>query len=182
MSPQHAAKNKPNPTYKTLLSLFVFCATTLVLCFLGYKILNEGIYNQSISLGFVKIEGLYLKLENKFIVDIKKIDLSQSGLFAQDEDETYDIAQSLEESVDSVVDWVQNIFWVLSYFQTFNIHEAIFPDGTQRTLLYDGSDYRIYDPHFSAILNTAQSSKDITLENHSLTIPKHSLKIEGYMQ
>ncbi|WP_395001623.1 AsmA-like C-terminal domain-containing protein [uncultured Helicobacter sp.] len=182
MSPQHAAKNKPNPTYKTLLSLFVFCATTLVLCFLGYKILNEGIYNQSISLGFVKIEGLYLKLENKFIVDIKKIDLSQSGLFAQDEDETYDIAQSLEESVDSVVDWVQNIFWVLSYFQTFNIHEAIFPDGTQRTLLYDGSDYRIYDPHFSAILNTAQSSKDIALEIHSLTIPKLSLKIEGYVQ
>lgn len=183
MTQQHVAKHRPKPKYKTFVSLFVFCSTIFVLFFLGYKILHEGIYNQKISLGFVEIEGLYLKLENKFIVDIKKIDLSQSELFTQDDDnKTHDVAQSLEDSVDSVMDWVQNVFWVLSYFQTLNIHEAIFPDGTRRALLYDGSDYRIFDPHFSAILNTAQSNKDIALEIQSLVIPKLSLQIEGYMQ
>ncbi|WP_394954219.1 AsmA-like C-terminal domain-containing protein [uncultured Helicobacter sp.] len=183
MTPQHSARNKPNPKYKTLLSLFVFCSTSIILCFLGYKVLNEGIYNQNISLGFVKIEGLYLKLENKFIVDIKKIDLSQSTLFTSTDDEqAQDSIHNLEDSIENAMGWVQDIFWVLSYFQTLNIHQAIFPNGTQRTLLYDGSDYKIFDPHFSAILSTAQSSKDIALEIQSLTIPELSLKIEGYMQ
>lgn len=182
MSPQHTATHRPSPKYKTFVSLFVFCSTILVLFFLGYKILNGGVYSPKISLGFVEIEGLYLKLENKFIVDIKKIDLSKSTLFKSQDNNEEKGAQKLEDSIDQVVDWVQNIFWVLSYFQSLNIHEVIFPNGTKRALLYDGSDYRIFDPYFSAILSTAQSDKDITLEIQSLVIPELLLRIEGYMQ
>lgn len=181
MNQQHTPKHKPNTKYKTLVSLFVFCGTIIVLCFLGYKVLNEGIYKQELSFGFVKIEGLYLKLENKFIVDIKKVDLSQSTLFSS-ETSNDTKQENLKDSIDSAMNWVQNIFWILSYFETLNIHKIIFPDNTERAILYDGSHYLITTPHFSAILNTTQSSKDISLEIQSLIIPELFLEATGYMQ
>lgn len=181
MNQQHTPKHKPNTKYKTLVSLFVFCGTIIVLCFLGYKVLNEGIYKQELSFGFVKIEGLYLKLENKFIVDIKKVDLSQSTLFSS-ETSNDTKQENLKDSIDSAMNWVQNIFWILSYFETLNIHKIIFPDNTERAILYDGSHYLITTPHFSAILNTIQSSKDINLEIQSLIIPELFLEATGYMQ
>lgn len=181
MNQQHTPKHKPNTKYKTLVSLFVFCGTIIILCFLGYKVLNEGIYKQELSFGFVKIEGLYLKLENKFIVDIKKVDLSQSTLFSN-ETSNDTKQENLKDSIDSAMNWVQNIFWILSYFETLNIHKIIFPDNTERAILYDGSHYLITTPHFNAILNTTQSSKDINLEIQSLIIPELFLEATGHMQ
>ncbi|WP_304366566.1 hypothetical protein, partial [uncultured Helicobacter sp.] len=61
---------------KNIASIFVFLGIVLTLSVMGYKILSNGVYSPSLTLGKIQIDGLYLRLNNKLILSINEINLS----------------------------------------------------------------------------------------------------------
>ncbi|WP_066388355.1 AsmA-like C-terminal domain-containing protein [Helicobacter himalayensis] len=172
------------PKQKRARSLFVFCGILIVLAFLGYKILNEGIYYKQFSIAGIEVEGFYLKLENKFILDIQKIDLTNASFFAKstnEKDSTLS-ADFSRLSIDFVVDSIQNVLFVLSYFEKLNIHSVILPDGHERKLLYDGLSYAVYGPNFEMLLKVENLQSKILLTIQTLRFYPFFLESEGYLE
>lgn len=155
----------------------------MIVAFLGYKILNEGVYHRQFSIAGIEVEGFYLKLENKFILDIQKIDFANASFFAESVDKknsTFSTGSSL--SIDFVVDSIQNVLFVLSYFEKLNIHSVILPDGRERKLLYDGLSYAVYDPNFEALLKVENLQNKILLTIQTLRFYPFFLESEGYLE
>lgn len=132
------------------------------------------------------MEGFYLKLENKFILDVQKIDLTNASFFAESTDEKDATqekpADSSQLSIDFVVDSIQNVLFVLSYFEKLNIHSVILPDGHERKLLYDGLSYAVYDPNFEALLKVENLQSKILLTIQTLRFYPFFLESEGYLE
>lgn len=61
----------------------------LTLSIMGYKVLSNGIYAQSMSFGKIHIDGFYLRLNNKLILHIDTLNLSalQDDEGVQEDDE-----------------------------------------------------------------------------------------------
>ena len=170
----------PKKKQRSLQRLFVFCGIIIILSFFGYKILNEGIYHKGFVVGKIKVEGFYLKLENKFILEVDRIDLSETSLFAQDSQTG--IEKSSEDVLDSVVSAAQSILFVLSYFEKLNLYSVIFPDKTERRLLYDGMSYALYAPDFEALLSIQNLHSKIILGVQTLRFFDLSLECDGYLE
>ncbi|MGI0439836.1 AsmA-like C-terminal domain-containing protein [Helicobacter himalayensis] len=176
--------NTKIPKQKRARSLFVFCGILIVLAFLGYKILNEGIYYRQFSIAGIEVEGFYLKLENKFILDIQKIDLTNASFFAKsaNEKDSTPPADFSQLSIDFVVDSIQNVLFVLSYFEKLNVHSVILPDGRERKLLYDGLSYAVYGPNFEMLLKVENLQSKILLTIQTLRFYPFFLESEGYLE
>lgn len=163
--------------------------------------MRDGIYAQHFSIAGINVDGLYLKLENKLILDIQKLDLShafedsqqsthQSSQESSDEESpTQEDAQSQQTlessepvSIDSIVGYIKDGLLVLSYFQTLNVHNIILPDKQARKILYDGHLYQIYDPDFEAILNTTNDNGKIKLEIETLNIYPLNIQLDGSLE
>lgn len=125
-------------------------------------------------------------MENKFILDVQKIDLTNASFFAESTDEKDATqekpADSSQLSIDFVVDSIQNVLFVLSYFEKLNIHSVILPDGRERKLLYDGLSYAVYDPNFEALLKVENLQSKILLTIQTLRFYPFFLESEGYLE
>ena len=169
-------KLKPKIKPKIFISLFTFVAIISTLSYVGYRILRDGIYTQHFSIAGINIEGLYLKLENKLILDIQKLDLShplkeqEITQVGEEEIPTQDENKQPSElpSIDSIMGYVKDGLLVLSYFEMLNVHNIILPDNKVRKILYDGNLYQIYAPNFEAILSTKNDNGTIRLDIETL--------------
>lgn len=194
-------KLKPKIKPKTLISLLTFVAIISTLSYVGYRILRDGIYAQHFSIAGINVDGLYLKLENKLILDIQKLDLSHAFEYSQestqqshqesnDEEsltqEDTQPQQTLESSepvsIDSIVGYIKDGLLVFSYFETLNVHNIILPDKQARKILYDGHLYQVYDPNFEAILNTTNDNGKIKLEIETLNIYPLNIQLDGNVE
>ena len=183
---------KPKIKPKILISLLTFVAIISTLSYVGYRILRDGIYTQHFSIAGINIEGLYLKLENKLVLDIQKLDLSHAFDKQNDKEEALAQDESNEPkqegqtdeptSIDSVMEYIQDGLLVLSYFQMLNVHNIVLPDKKMRKILYDGNVYQIYAPHFEAILNTKNENNKTTLEIETLNIYPFNIQLDGFLE
>lgn len=159
---------------KHIVSIVVFLGILLTLSLMGYKTLSNGIYSPSISFGQIQIEGLYLRLNNKLILNIEKLDIS--ALQKQDKQSTDD-----DTPLDpkDILGWIKKFLFVISYFEKLDIENVVFADEQKRSVHYDGHEYRINAPEFLAYFDVEESNKDTELLIHELEILSLGLQVQG---
>lgn len=159
---------------KHIVSIVVFLGILLTLSLMGYKTLSNGIYSPSISFGQIQIEGLYLRLNNKLILNIEKLDIS--ALQKQDKQST-DNDTPLDPK--DILGWIKKFLFVISYFEKLDIENVVFADEQKRSVHYDGHEYRINAPEFLAYFDVEESNKDTELLIHELEILSLGLQVQG---
>lgn len=140
---------------------------------MGYKTLSNGIYSPHISFGQIQIEGLYLRLNNKLVLNIEKLDIS--ALQKQDKQKTDDTPLDPQD----ILGWIKKFLFVISYFEKLDIENVVFADEQKRSVHYDGHEYRINAPEFFAYFDVEESNKDTELLIHELEILSLGLQVQG---
>ncbi len=111
---------------KHIVSIVVFLGILLTLSLMGYKTLSNGIYSPHISFGQIQIEGLYLRLNNKLVLNIEKLDIS--ALQKQDKQKTDDTPLDPQD----ILGWIKKFLFVISYFEKLDIENVVFADEQKR--------------------------------------------------
>lgn len=160
---------------KSIANILIFLGILLTLSIMGYKALSSGIYSPHISIGKIQIDGLYLRLNNKLILEIQKIDLSKlKSLQSKSE------SQSTETmSTDEILSIVKKFLFVISYFETLHIKELLLPDERPRSLHYDGMEYLINTPEFVAQFGVEDTNHITKLLIYQLDILGYDLLVQG---
>lgn len=158
---------------KHIVSIVVFLGILLTLSLMGYKTLSNGIYSPHISFGQIQIEGLYLRLNNKLVLNIEKLDIST--LQKQDKQKTDDTPLDPQD----ILGWIKKFLFVISYFEKLDIENVVFADEQKRSVHYDGHEYRINAPEFFAYFDVEESNKDTELLIHELEILSLGLQVQG---
>lgn len=145
---------------------------------MGYKTLSNGIYVPQIALGKIRVEGLYLRLNNKLILQLNALDLSgfqnHSQEEKQDEQETHDPLKA-----EDILNGIKKFLFVISYFEQLDIKSLVLADNKTRTLHYDGKEYKIFTPEFIANFGVEDNNKTTDLYIHQLDIVRFDLQVQG---
>ncbi|WP_069723490.1 DUF3971 domain-containing protein [Helicobacter jaachi] len=157
---------------KNIASIIIFLGILLTLSLMGYKILSNGIHSQSLSIGQIHIDGLYLRLNNKLILEIQSLDVSALQNKGQDDE-----ADSI--SADEILTWIKRCLFVISYFEKLDIQNIVFSDNLKRSVHYDGREYEISAPEFVAKFGVEDNHKNTQLLIHELEILRFGLQIQG---
>lgn len=154
---------------KKILSLIIFFVIVLVLLFTGYRILSDGFHIKSLKIGKINIQELYLKLDNKLILDVNKLDIS--GYFKTPSKKSFDI--------ESVTDNVKYGIWAISYFQKLSIKKIILDNQNEASIIYDGKQYALVFPNIEANFAIEDNDKDIRLKIINLALKKIGFQSDG---
>lgn len=154
---------------KKILSLIIFFVIVLVLLFTGYRILSDGFHIKSLKIGKINIQELYLKLDNKLILDVNKLDIS--GYFKTPSKKSFDI--------ESVTDNVKYGIWAISYFQKLSIKKIILDNQNEASVIYDGKQYALQFPNIEANFAIEDNDKDIRLKIINLALKKIGFQSDG---
>ncbi|PAF51251.1 AsmA-like C-terminal domain-containing protein [Helicobacter sp. 13S00477-4] len=154
---------------KKILSLVVFFVIVLILLSTGYKILSDGFHIQNLKIGKVDVSGLYLKLDNKLILDVDRLDVS--SYFTNPSHGAFDIEQFTEN--------IKYGIWAISYFQKFFIKNIILDNNNQASVMYDGKQYKIEFPNIQANFAIKDNNKDIHLKILNLIFKDIGIRTDG---
>lgn len=160
---------------KNIANILIFLGILLTLSIVGYKALSSGIYSPHISIGKIQIDGLYLRLNNKLILEIQKIDLSKlKSLQSKSESQS-----TSTMTTDEILGIFKKFLFVISYFETLHIKELLLPDERPRSLHYDGVEYLINTPEFVARFGVEDTNHIIKLLIYQLDILGYDLLVQG---
>lgn len=160
---------------KNIANIVIFLGIMLTLSIMGYKILSNGIYSPSISLGKIHIQGFYLRLNNKFILNIDELDLSKF----QSTQKTEKDLQEDSIKPDEILGWIKKFLFVISYFENLNINNIVLNDHLKRSVQYDGIEYKINLPDLIAKFAIEEGNKVTQLQITQLEILSLGIQVQG---
>lgn len=143
---------------------------------MGYKILSNGIYSPSLSFGKIHIQGLYLRLNNKLILNINELNLA-----ALQEESSSEVDEDSIPSGDEILTWIKRFLFVLSYFERLDIENIVFSDNLKRSVHYDGEEYRLDMPNIKARFAVEDSRSITELHITELEILPLGLQAKGHL-
>lgn len=159
---------------KKKLSFIIFFFIVVVLLSAGYKILLDGFSIQNLKIGKISIEQLYLKLDNKLVLDIRKLNISE--FFA---DSSKKSSSSEDFDIESMTDKVKYAVWAISYFQKFSIKEIDLGNNHKAMVVYDGKQYSLQFPNIEARFAIEENNADINLKILSLIFKEIKIQADG---
>lgn len=133
--------------------------------------LYRGIYIQEFQIANVNFKGLYLKLDNKFILTLDHLQIPKS--FSQEEGTL---------SIHNKIKWFHRSLVAMSYFKLLEIRNIIFADNQQASILYNGNRYELLFPSINAQFQIQQTSKIIHLSIQKLYFEKFQLNTIGKIE
>ncbi|PAF54074.1 hypothetical protein BKH42_02350 [Helicobacter sp. 13S00482-2] len=154
---------------KKILSLIIFFVIVLILLFTGYRILSDGFHIKNLKIGKINISGLYLKLDNKLILDINRLDVS--AYLKTSSKKSFD--------VESITNNIKYGIWGISYFQKLSIQNIVLDSTNQASMMYDGQQYTLEFPNIQANFAIEDNNKDIKLKILNLTLKKIGAQADG---
>lgn len=159
---------------KKKLSFIIFFFIVVVLLSAGYKILLDGFSIQNLKIGKISIEQLYLKLDNKLVLDIQKLDISEVFV-----DSSKKSSSSEDFDIESMTNKVKYAVWAISYFQKFSIKEIDLGNNHRAMIVYDGKQYSLEFPDIEARFAIEENSADINLKILSLIFKEIKIQADG---
>lgn len=139
----------------------------VLLVLLVFKILSDGIRINSVSIAGINIDGLYLKLNKKLILEIDNISL---GKFGGDLDSTPSIAE--------IAGLVKRVIWLVSFFEHLEISNIQYQDSSS-SIFFDGKHYEVHTPYLLMAFELENSNDDILLHIDTLRVKKDELDVKG---
>lgn len=128
--------------------------------------LYRGIHIQNLSFSNIKLQGLYLKLDNKFIFTLDKLQISPSNTQS-----SFNIQKTLR--------WFQRSLVAMSYFKEVEVRDIILPDSQHASIFYDGKRYELLFPSVIARFELTQDQSNIHLNIQKLVFEKYKINTIG---
>lgn len=118
----------------------------------------------------VSISGLYLRLHNKFILEIQEIDLSQ----AMSEPKPKKDFDSTK-----ITDYVKYAIWGIAYFEHLDINRIVLSDKYTASVSYDGAMYSLSFPKLQAVFDVSTKDNNMLLDIKYLTMSEPDFSVGG---
>ena len=145
--------------------VFVFFAGIFIAT---YTFLSRGIKIEQFALAGSKIEGFYLRLDKKLILEVESLYLKTSKE-----------SKNIEDfSISTQVQAAKNIHFILQYFQKIKI-KKLYLNDFQAHLFYDGDDFIFNLPEFYVRLNLAEQSSNVLIRIHDLYLKRYGVYYQG---
>lgn len=133
-----------------------------------FKTLSDGIKINSLSIAGIKIDGLYLKLDKKLVLDIDNIDL---GKIQSSKDST-------TPTITDMTNIIRRAIWLTSFFERLDISNIQYANESS-SIYFDGEQYKIDVPYVLAAFRLKNDGDDIFLDIDTLKIKKEELDVKG---
>ena len=118
----------------------------------------------------VSVSGLYLRLHNKFILEIQEIDLSQ----AMSEPKPKKDFDSTK-----ITDYVKYAIWGIAYFEHLDIKRIVLSDKYAASVSYDGAMYSLSFPKLQAVFDVSTKDNNVLLDIKHLTMSEPDFSVGG---
>lgn len=161
---------------KKALSAFIILFVTLFVLFGGFRILSNGISIDSLRFADIQVRGLYLKLNNKFILEIKEIDLIKAMSKSSSKQSA---KPSAALDFQQINDYVKYALWGLAYFENLRIERIILSDEHVASVIYDGAHYSLSFPKLQATFDVQNEKNAIGLDIKRLRLLDPDIEIAG---
>lgn len=132
-----------------------------------YAFLSEGIKIERFFIIGAKIEGFYLRLDKKLILNIETLDLSHLK-----QDTHSDFSPKIQTQI------AKNIHFILQYFQQISLKNIYFKDY-KANISYDGENFILNLPTIYTKLNLKEESSKVLLKVHHLFVKSLGIYYEG---
>ncbi|RDU58422.1 AsmA-like C-terminal domain-containing protein [Helicobacter sp. MIT 99-5507] len=159
-------KNKT--TLRKTYNKIAFLLIIILLFILIFKTLSDGLRINSLSFAGIKVDGLYLKLNEKLILDIDNIDIS--GISRSKDSEPI--------SIEDIEIGVRRAIWLVSFFERLNIPNIQYANDSS-SIYFDGKQYKINVPQALAVFELRDSDGDIFLDIDTLKIKQQNIDVKG---
>lgn len=157
---------------KRALSVYIILFLTIFTLIGGFKILSDGIAISSLRFADIQVRGLYLKLNNKFSLEIKELDLAKA-MKKKPQKSTQD--PTLKE----ISDYVKYALWGLAYFENLRVEKIILGDEYVASVFYDGGHYALSFPKLQAVFNVQSQGNTIELDIRKLQVFDPDVEVTG---
>lgn len=143
----------------------------LILSFvLVLKLLSDGFRIERFSIANVKIEGLYLKLDKKLILEIRHIDLTNMKNAPKE--------QSTPPKLSDITQIIRYAISLSSFFQKLELKKISY-DKESYFVHFDGNSFRVNVPYILADFSLETEENDIMLDIKILKVKQEDLIIRG---
>ena len=159
---------KKKTTLKKTYSKIALLLIIILLFILFFKILSDGFRINSISFAGIKIDGLYLKLNEKLILDIDNIDIS--GIKRS--------TDSKPITMEDIENGVRRAIWLVSFFERLNIPNIQYANDYS-SIYFDGKQYKINVPQAMAVFELNDNNGDIFIHIKTLKIKQQNIDVKG---
>ncbi len=166
-------KTKKQKKKSSLLRLSLFFITLLVIFFIGYRILLKGIYVESLQISNIKLDNVFLQLQNKLILEINSLKIVKGDEYNESDDK-----KSLLENINSIVGNIQKTLYALSYFKKLEI-KNLYINEQQWEIHYTDSSYIVNGPTFNAIFDITNNKNNLYLKINKFQLKNIAIHLEG---
>ncbi|MCI5968753.1 AsmA-like C-terminal domain-containing protein [Helicobacter sp.] len=151
-----------------ILKLILFFTFFIGLFITLYTFLYTGIKLERFNLAGSQIEGFYLRLDKKLILEIQSLHLKQFN--------TND--SSNQHSISTQVTFAKNIHFLLQYFEKINI-KNIHIEDYQANLFYDGDNFTLNLPEFYVKINLTEDTSKLLIQIHDFYLKPYGIYYQG---
>ena len=167
---QKNAKMTIKTPSKKLLSVCIILFLTIAILFGGFALLYSGVHIKQINIAKVSISGLYLRLHNKFILEVQEIDISKAMDKQND---------TTEFNASTITDYVKYAIWGIAYFQHLDIKRIVLNKDYVASASYDGATYTLSFPRLKAVFDVSTKDNNMLLDIKYLTMTKPDFSVSG---
>lgn len=157
---------------KRALSVYIILFLTIFTLVGGFKILSDGITISSLRFADIQVRGLYLKLNNKFSLEIKELDLAKAM-------EKKPQKPTQTPTLKEISDYVKYALWGLAYFEDLRVEKIILSDEYVASVFYDGEHYALSFPKLQAVFNVQSQGNTIELDIRKLQVFEPDVEVAG---
>lgn len=155
---------------KKLLSVCIILFLVIATLFGGFALLYSGVRIENIKIAKVSISGLYLRLHNKFILEVQEIDLSKIS---------NDTTKKKDFDTSNITDYVKYATWGIAYFEHLDIKRIVLNEEYVASVSYNGEVYSLSFPRLQAVFDVSTKDNNMLLDIKYLTMSKPDFSIGG---
>lgn len=156
---------------KKKFSAFIIFFITIFALIIGFRTLSHGIQIQHFKVADIHINGFYLKLDKKFIVEIDEINLIAKMNKQSKKDSNLDAEQ--------ISSYVRYALWGIVYFERLSVKKIALSNEYNASILYNGEDYSLIFPKIQALFAVQNHDNKIELNIKSLYIANPDMQVAG---
>ena len=157
-----STKMPSNRTLKIILFFTLFIGVFIAF----YAFLYNGIKIQNFGLAGTQIQGFYLRLDKKLILEINSLQIKDLN----SSDSNFDIPAQIRIA--------KNIHFILQYFEKIDI-QNIFMQDYRANLFYDGDNFTLNLPEIYAKINLTEDASRVLIQIHDLYLKPYGIYYSG---
>ncbi len=156
-----------------MLRLVFLCGAMGALLLGVFLVLKSGVRISSLHLGKLQIQGLYLKLDNKFVLQVSQLDIS--ALLTQR-------THKKPPNVDNIVQGVRYALLALSYFQELQVQEIVINPHAKIHARFDGKTYRVRWPGMLEAQFSLKNDRELRLDILHCSLKPYHVRLQGLVR